>query len=92
MQNIGEKLNDFEIFEEKEDFIKVKSKRNSQFYLLRKYQDLNLHYETIKKVSSTMKNIQQITNLKYFGLFKEGNITYLIFEYFKGKRIKNRIL
>ena len=91
MQNIGEKLSDFEIFEEKDDYIKVCSKRNSKFYFLRKYQGLNLNNEKTKLVNTTLRNIQYITNLKYFGLFKEENSTYLIFEYFHGKRIKKEV-
>ena len=88
-------LNDFDICEEHNcDYFKVKSKKDSQFYYIKKYSNRKLDEEKIETLKNRMFVLSKISNLQFFGLFEEDKgkekDIYLIFEFFDGKLVCNR--
>ena len=83
-------LNDFAICENHyQDYIKVKNKKDSKFYYLKKYPNKNIDEKKLEIIQKFLIDLADITNMKFNGLFieetKEGKDLYLIFEFFNGK-------
>ena len=88
MQNFG--LEDFDCLEEHyKDYFKAKNKKDSNFYYIKKYNNVNFDSEKIEKIQKALLDMSDITKLKFNGLFiqetKKGKDLYLIFEFFDGK-------
>ena len=83
-------LNDFVVCEtHSQNYIKVKNKKDSQFYYLKKYPNKNLDEKKLEIIQKLLIDLADITKMEFKGLFteetKEGKDLYLIFEFFKGK-------
>ena len=77
---------DYEVCEKlSTNLIKVKSKKDLQFYYIKQYKGLQLEKEQIEYIKNKMKEISDISNLKVFDLIEEDNNIYLIFEYTNGR-------